>query len=396
MVYIIQQTEINRYKHTVFERTIIMQVPLLDLKGQFSALKPEIMKAMEELCDSQLFILGPKVAEFESEVAAYSGAAGACGVTSGSDALLIALMAEGIKAGDEVITTPFTFFATAGAIARVGAKPVFVDIDPVTFNIDASKIEEKITPRTKAIIPVHLFGQMAEMEPIMAIAGAHGLIVIEDAAQAIGAEYKGRRAGSVGDYGCFSFFPSKNLGGFGDGGMVTANSAERIERLKIFRNHGMNPKYYHHFVGGNFRLDALQAAVLSIKLKHLDSWTEGRQKNAEEYRRIFAANGLDGKVVLPSEAPYTTRHIYNQFSILVKDGRRDVVKAALQAANVGCDIYYPVPLHMQECFAGLGYRKGDLPVSEAVADEILALPIYPESTAAMREYVVATIGNALK
>ncbi len=396
MVYIIQQTEINRYKRTVFERTIIMQVPLLDLKGQFSALKPEIMKAMEELCDSQLFILGPKVAEFESEVAAYSGAAGACGVTSGSDALLIALMAEGVKAGDEVITTPFTFFATAGAIARVGAKPVFVDIDPVTFNIDASKIEEKITPRTKAIIPVHLFGQMAEMEPIMAIAGAHGLIVIEDAAQAIGAEYKGRRAGSIGDYGCFSFFPSKNLGGFGDGGMVTANSAERIERLKIFRNHGMNPKYYHHFVGGNFRLDALQAAVLSIKLKHLDSWTEGRQKNAEEYRRIFAANGLDGKVVLPSEAPYTTRHIYNQFSILVKDGRRDAVKAALQAANVGCDIYYPVPLHMQECFAGLGYRKGDLPVSEAVADEILALPIYPESTAAMREYVVATIGNALK
>ena len=396
MVYIIQQTEINRYKRTVFERTIIMQVPLLDLKGQFSALKPEIMKAMEELCDSQLFILGPKVAEFESEVAAYSGAAGACGVTSGSDALLIALMAEGVKAGDEVITTPFTFFATAGAIARVGAKPVFVDIDPVTFNIDASKIEEKITPRTKAIIPVHLFGQMAEMEPIMAIAGAHGLIVIEDAAQAIGAEYKGRRAGSIGDYGCFSFFPSKDLGGFGDGGMVTANSAERIERLKIFRNHGMNPKYYHHFVGGNFRLDALQAAVLSIKLKHLDSWTEGRQKNAEEYRRIFAANGLDGKVVLPSEAPYTTRHIYNQFSILVKDGRRDAVKAALQAANVGCDIYYPVPLHMQECFAGLGYRKGDLPVSEAVADEILALPIYPESTAAMREYVVATIGNALK
>ncbi len=396
MVYIIQQTEINRYKRTVFERTIIMQVPLLDLRGQFSALKPEIMKAMEELCDSQLFILGPKVAEFESEVAAYSGAAGACGVTSGSDALLIALMAEGVKAGDEVITTPFTFFATAGAIARVGAKPVFVDIDPVTFNIDASKIEEKITPRTKAIIPVHLFGQMAEMEPIMTIAGAHGLIVIEDAAQAIGAEYKGRRAGSVGDYGCFSFFPSKNLGGFGDGGMVTANSAERIERLKIFRNHGMNPKYYHHFVGGNFRLDALQAAVLSIKLKHLDSWTEGRQKNAEEYRRIFAANGLDGKVVLPSEAPYTTRHIYNQFSILVKDGRRDAVKAALQAANVGCDIYYPVPLHMQECFAGLGYRKGDLPVSEAVADEILALPIYPESTAAMREYVVATIGNALK
>lgn len=373
-----------------------MQVPLLDLKGQFAALKAEIMQEMEELCDSQMFILGPKVAAFESEVAAYSGAVGACGVSSGSDALLIALMAEDIKAGDEVITTPFTFFATAGAISRVGATPVFVDIDPETFNIDASKIEAKITPRTKAVIPVHLFGQMAEMDPIMAVAKAHNLIVIEDAAQAIGSEYKGRRAGSIGDYGCFSFFPSKNLGGFGDGGMVTADSAERIEKLKVFRNHGMNPKYYHHFVGGNFRLDALQAAVLSIKLKHLDSWTAGRQKNADEYRRIFAASSIGDRVVLPAAAPGTTRHIYNQFSILVKGGRRDAVKAAMQAANIGCDIYYPVPLHMQECFAGLGCRKGDLPVSEAVADEILALPIYPESTTAMREYVVATIENALK
>lgn len=373
-----------------------MQVPLLDLKGQFAAMKPEIMKEMEELCDSQMFILGAKVANFESEVAAYSNAAGACGVSSGSDALLISLMVEGIGVGDEVITTPFTFFATAGAIARVGATPVFVDIDPVTFNIDASKIEEKINPRTKAIIPVHLFGQTAEMDPILEIAKKHDLIVIEDAAQAIGSEYKGHRAGSMGDYGCFSFFPSKNLGGFGDGGMVVTNSAERTEKLKIFRNHGMNPKYYHHYIGGNFRLDALQAAVLSLKLKHLDDWSAARQNNADEYRKLFAASSIGDQVVLPSEAPYTTRHIYNQFSILVKGGKRDAVKTALQAAKVGCDIYYPVPLHMQECFAPLGYRKGDLPVSEAVADEILALPIYPESTTAMREYVVATIEAALK
>ena len=373
-----------------------MQVPLLDLKGQFAALKPEIMKEIEELCDSQMFILGPKVAALETEIAAYSRANGACGVSSGSDALLISLMVEGIGAGDEVITTPFTFFATAGAIARVGAKPVFADIDPETFNINPAKIEAKITPRTRAVIPVHLFGQTAEMDPILEIARAHNLIVIEDAAQAIGAEYKGRRAGSMGNYGCFSFFPSKNLGGFGDGGMVTADSPERVEKLKIFRNHGMNPKYYHHFVGGNFRLAALQAAVLSIKLKHLDSWTAARQKNAEEYRRLFAASAIGEKVALPVKALFSSRHIYNQFSILVKDGKRDAVKAALQAAGIGCDIYYPVPLHMQECFASLGYRKGDLPVSEAVADEILALPIYPESTTEMREYVVATIETALK
>ena len=299
--------------------------------------------------------------------------------------------------GDEVIVFSPYFALYRAQIELAGG--VCVDVPTYAeedYAISEERLRAAITPRTKAIIPVHLFGQAADMDPIMEIAKKHNLIVIEDAAQAIGAEYKGQRAGAIGDYGCFSFFPSKNLGGFGDGGMVTANSAERIERLKIFRNHGMNPKYYHHFVGGNFRLDALQAAVLSIKLKHLDAWTGGRQKNAEEYRRIFAASGIGDKVVLPSEAPYTTRHIYNQFSILVKDGRRNAVKAALQAANIGCDIYYPVPLHMQECFAGLGCRKGDLPVSETVADEILALPIYPESTTAMREYVVETIGNALK
>ena len=275
-----------------------MQIPLLDLKGQFASMKSEIMKEIESLCDTQMFILGSKVSALENEIAAYSGAVGACGVTSGSDALIIALMVEGIGAGDEVITTPFTFFATAGAIARVGAKPVFADIDPVSFNLDPAGIEARITSRTKAIIPVHLFGQTASMDPILEIARKHSLIVIEDAAQAIGAEYKGRRAGSMGDYGCFSFFPSKNLGGFGDGGMVTANTPERVERLKIFRNHGMNPRYFHKFVGGNFRLDALQAAVLSVKLKYLDSWTDARQKNAADYRKLFKEAGLEGKIKL--------------------------------------------------------------------------------------------------
>ena len=284
-----------------------MQVPILDLKGQFAALKQEIMKEIEELSDSQMFILGPKVAKFEEEIAAYCRAAGACGVTSGSDALLVSLMVEGIGEGDEVITTPFTFFATAGAIARVGAKPVFVDIDPETFNLDPSKMEEKITPRTKAVIPVHLFGQAAEMAPILEIAGRHNLIVIEDAAQAIGSEYKGQRVGSFGHYGCFSFFPSKNLGCFGDGGMVTANTPERVEKLKIFRNHGMNPKYYHKYIGGNFRLDALQAAILSIKLKHLDSWTEARQRNAAEYEKLLKTGKF--KNFITSACPAVNRMI---------------------------------------------------------------------------------------
>lgn len=372
-----------------------MQVPLLDLKGQFAALKPEIMSAIEQLCDSQMFVLGAAVSKFEDEISEYCAAAGSCGVSSGSDALLLALMAEGIGAGDEVITTPFTFFATVGAIARVGAKPVFADIDPVTFNIDPAEIEKKITPRTKAIIPVHLFGQMADMDPIMALAKAHNLCVIEDAAQAIGAEYKGAKAGTFGKYGCFSFFPSKNLGGFGDGGIVTTDSAESLERLKIFRNHGMNPKYYHKFIGGNFRLDALQAVVLSIKLKYLDSWHTARENNAAEYVEMFNASGAADKIVLPAKADYATRHIYNQFSIRVKDGKRDMVRDALVKAGIGCDIYYPLPLHIQECFADLGGKIGDYPNAEAAAESVLALPIYPESTTEMREYVVSTIAQAL-
>ena len=377
------------------EGIFIMQVPLLDLKGQFAALKPEIMSAIEQLCDSQMFVLGAAVSKFEDEITEYCGAVGSCGVSSGSDALLLALMAEGIGAGDEVITTPFTFFATVGAIARLGAKPVFADIDPVTFNIDPAEIEKKITPKTKAIIPVHLFGQMADMDPIMELAKAHNLCVIEDAAQAIGSEYKGAKAGTIGKYGCFSFFPSKNLGGFGDGGIITTDSAESLERLKIFRNHGMNPKYYHKYIGGNFRLDAIQAVVLSIKLKHLDSWHTAREKNAAEYVEMFNASSAADKLILPAKADYATRHIYNQFSIQIKDGKRDMVRDALVKAGIGCDIYYPLPLHIQECFADLGGKIGDYPVAEAAAESVLALPIYPESTTEMREYVVETIAQAL-
>lgn len=372
-----------------------MQVPLLDLKGQFAALKPEIMAEIEKVCDSQYFILSGKVDEFEKQVASYCESKYACGVTSGSDALIIALMVEGIGPGDEVITTPFTFFATVGAIARVGATPVFVDIEPDIFNIDADLIEEKITPKTKAIIPVHLFGQCANMGKIMDIAQKHNLVVIEDAAQAIGSEYEGKRAGSMGDYGCFSFFPSKNLGCFGDGGLVTTNDEKKDEMLKIFRMHGSKPKYYHKYIGGNFRLDSLQAAVLSIKLNYLDSWTNQRQKNAAEYRNLFAASKIGDKVQLPVKADYRVRHIYNQFCVLVKDGKRDELKQQLLDVGVMTDIYYPVPLHIQECFASLGHKEGDFPISEQTAKEILALPIYPESTTEMREYVVSSIEKIL-
>ncbi|OGV56634.1 MAG: transcriptional regulator [Lentisphaerae bacterium GWF2_52_8] len=372
-----------------------MQVPLLDLKNQFAELKAEIMHEIEAVCDSQMFILGDKVDKLEREVAEYSGAKYGCGVSSGSDALLICLMAEGIGPGDEVITTPFSFFATAGAIARVGAKPVFVDIDPRVFNIDPSLIEAKINPKTKAIIPVHLFGQCANMGPIMDIAEKHKLIVIEDAAQAIGSEYEGRRAGGIGHYGCFSFFPSKNLGAFGDGGMVTTNDEKKWELLKIFRNHGSFPKYYHKYIGGNFRIDSLQAAILSIKLKHLEKWTIARQKNAAEYRSLFAKSSIGDKVLLPVKAEYRTRHIYNQFCILVENGKRDELRKALSEAKVGCEVYYPVPLHIQECFASLGYKKGDMPLSEETAEKILALPIYPETTSEQRKYVVSVIEKAL-
>ncbi len=373
-----------------------MQVPLLDLKAQYKGLRDEIITTMDKLCDTQYFILGKTVEDFEKNVAEYSNSEYACGVSSGSDALLIVLMAEGIGAGDEVITTPFTFFATAGAISRVGATPVFVDVEPGSFNIYPKLIEDKVTSRTKAIIPVHLFGQMAEMDEIMDIAKRNNLIVIEDAAQAIGAEYKGRRAGSIGDYGCFSFFPSKNLGAFGDGGMVTTNTEDRLNMLKIFRNHGSDPKYYHKYIGGNFRLDAIQAAILQVKMKYLDQWSAKRQQNAVEYREIFSNSRISDKVVMPEESASANRHIYNQFSVLILDGARDKVKAALAKAGVGVEVYYPVPLHEQECFAPLGYKKGDMPVSEKVANEILAIPIYPETSREQREYIVSVMEKALQ
>ena len=373
-----------------------MAVPLLDLKPQFQSMKAEIMAEIEAICDSQMFINGPKVEKLEQEIAAYCGTKFACGVTSGSDALIISLMVSGIKAGDEVITTPFTFFATVGAIARVGATPVFADIDPATFNIDPAKIEEKITPRTRAIIPVHLFGQAADMDAIMKIAKAHDLIVIEDCAQAIGAECNGKRVGSFGDFGAISFFPTKNLGGFGDGGMVVTNDPEKAALLKCFRNHGQGATYVHKFVGGNFRLDALQAAVLSIKLRSLDSWSEARRRNAKHYNELFAAAGLTGKVTPPAEAGYPVRHIYNQYCIRVADGKRDELKQFLAGREIGCAVYYPLPLHLQPCFAELGGKAGDMPVAEKIAGEIMALPIYGETTPEQREFVVESIAEFLK
>ena len=371
-----------------------MQVPLLDLRAQYQSFKNDILPIIGDICESQKFILGEKVEQFEKEMAAYCTTASAVGVTSGSDALIVALMAENIGHGDEVITTPFTFFATVGAIVRVGATPVFADIDPKTFNIDPEEVRKKITPRTKAIIPVHLFGQAADMDPIMEIAKEHDLIVIEDACQAIGAEYKGRRVGSIGDYGAFSFFPSKNLGCFGDGGAVSCKDAAKGAKVKILRNHGQSKTYLHEYIGGNFRLDALQAAVLSVKLPLLDSWSAARQKNAAEYRELFDRAGLtDGRIILPAEADYPVRHIYNQYCIRVTGGKRDALRDYLLANGIGCAIYYPLSLHLQPCFAYLGGKAGDFPESEKATAEVLALPIYGECTAEQRKLVVDTIAK---
>jgi dTDP-4-amino-4,6-dideoxygalactose transaminase len=383
--------------------TYSQPIPLLDLKAQYAPIREEIRAAIDRVADAQYFIGGPEVEGLEREVAEYSQCRYGIGVTSGTDALLVALMAVGIQPGDEVITTSYSFFATAGSIYRLGAAPVFVDIDLNDYNIRPELIEAAVTDRTKAIIPVHLYGQMADMDPIMEIARRHNLVVIEDAAQAIGSEYKGRRAGSSGHFGCFSFFPSKNLGGFGDGGMITSNDADLAHRAKLLRNHGAEPKYYHKLVGGNFRLDALQAAVLRVKLKYLDGWTAGRQRNAAQYRRLFVEEGLaaDGgssamndslaSVVLPTEEP-ARRHIYNQF--VIRSTRRDAVIAALKERKIGHEIYYPVPLHLQECFATCGYVLGDLPASEQAARETLALPIYPELTEEMQAAVTAAVAAA--
>ncbi|MCX6997288.1 MAG: DegT/DnrJ/EryC1/StrS family aminotransferase [Kiritimatiellaeota bacterium] len=376
-----------------------MKVPLLDLQAQYRAIQSEVDAAVAAVFATQGFILGPQVQALERAVAAYCGATQACGVSSGTDALLVALMSEGIGAGAEVITTPYTFFATAGSIARVGARPVFVDIDPHSFNLDPRQVAAKLTPRTRAIIPVHLYGRMAEMEPLLALADRRGLVVIEDACQAIGAEYRGRRAGSLGAYGCFSFFPSKNLGGAGDGGMVTTSDPARAARLASLRNHGMEPKYVHHLIGGNFRLDALQAAVLNVKLKHLDAWTAARRRNAARYDRLFRAAGLAPDPLTLPMTPCGAAgrpdnedcrcHIFNQY--VLRAPRRDELRAWLTQRGIGNEVYYPVPLHLQECFAPLGHRPGDFPESERAARETLALPVYPELTDDQAGAVVAAV-----
>lgn len=367
-----------------------LQVPLLDLTAQYAAIEYEIKEAMDRVIKSQRFILGPEVEALEAEIADYCDAKHCIGVTSGSDALLAVLMALEIGPGDEVITTPYSFFATAGSIARVGAKPVFVDIDPVTYNIDPTLIAEKVTPRTKAIMPVHLYGQCCDMAEILAVAARFGLYVIEDACQAIGAEYHNRRAGSIGDAGCFSFFPSKNLGCFGDGGAITTNNSVLAERLRCLRNHGMEPKYYHKYIGGNFRLDALQAAVLRVKLKYLDIWTARRQRNAVFYDGMFSDLGMTTSLVA-TPAVVQNRHIFNQYVLRVAS--RDALRAYLDQEGVGSEVYYPVPLHLQECFSYLGGKRGDYPESEAAALSTLAIPVYPEVSSGRLQKVVDSIAG---
>jgi len=367
-----------------------MKVPLLDLKAQYAAIRHEIEPAVKEIFESQYFILGPKVRKFEENVAAYSCTAHGIGCASGTDAILLALMALGVGSGDEVITTPYTFFATGGSIVRVGARPVFCDIKPDTYNIDPERIETLISSRTRAILPVHLFGLTAEMDKINTIARTHGISVVEDAAQAVGAASPEGKAGSLGDAGCFSFFPSKNLGGAGDGGMIVTNDDTLAEKLRILRVHGSKPKYYHSIVGINSRLDALQAAVLDVKLSHLEAWSEARRANAVAYNRLFAEKGLLDRVTIP-EIPEGYVHIFNQYVIRVKD--RDVLRDYLKKHEIGTEIYYPVPLHIQKCFAEFGYKEGDMPVSEEAALTTLALPIYAELSYDMQEYVVDTIAG---
>lgn len=373
-----------------------MAIPLLDLKQQYAAIREEALRVTAEVYESQLFILGKRVEDFERDFAAYCQTPHAVGVSSGTDALLEALMVLEIGAGDEVIVPAYSFFATAGVVSRLGAVPVFVDIDIEDYNIDATLIADRITRRTKAIMPVHLYGQCAAMDEIMAIAAKHELAVVEDAAQAVGSEYGGRRAGSIGTIGCFSFFPSKNLGAFGDAGAITTNDDALAVKLVDYRVHGMRPKYFHHVVGGNFRIDALQAAMLHIKLPLLESWHEGRRRNATLYREAFAASQCDGRVVLPQELP-GRRHIYNQFIIRFPEGRatRDRVMEHLKGVQIGCEVYYPLTLPQQACFARVPRASESYPNSEAAAEQTLAIPIFPELLPEQITEVVAEIGKAL-
>ncbi len=368
-------------------KLIEKQVPLLDLKAQHQTIREQVLAALVRTVDSQRFILGDEVKKFEAEIAEYCGTKFAVGCASGSDALILALMALEIGPGDEVLTTPYTFFATAGAISRVGAIPVFVDVEEDTFNLDAGLMKQALAahPKVRAIMPVHLFGACADMDPILEMADERGIPVIEDAAQAIGAEYKGRRAGSIGRIGAFSFFPSKNLGGYGDGGMVTTNDGALADRLGALRVHGRTGKYFHQWIGVNSRLDALQAAVLAVKFRYLDGWTAGRQKNADLYRAQLAS----AAVTLPQPRDYQTRHVYNQFSI--RSARRDELQTHLKNNGIGSEVYYPLPLHLQPCYADLGYQKGDFPVSERLAEESLALPIHSELASEDIDYICDAI-----
>lgn len=365
-----------------------MKVPLLDLKAQYQPIRVEIMAALESVCEEQAFILGARVADLETDVQGYVGASHAVGVASGTDAILLALMACGVGPGDEVVTVPYTFFATAGSISRLGAKPVFVDIKPDTYNLDPALLESAVTPKTKAVMPVHLYGQCAEMEPILRMAAQWKIPVIEDAAQAIGATWRGRHAGTIGQIGCFSFFPSKNLGGFGDGGMVVTNDHALADRVRMLRVHGSRVKYVHEAIGLNSRLDALQAAVLRVKLTYLDEWTQGRRRNAARYDALFKDAGLLDRVALPA-ATAENRHVFNQYVIRVP--QRDQLRTFLQEQGVGTEVYYPSPLHLQVCYKDLGYGPGSFPHAERAAKETLALPIFAELTADQQAYVVERI-----
>ena len=365
---------------------------MLDLKSQYRSLAGEIEIAVRQVLESQQLILGPEVKELEKEIAAYCQCEYAVGCASGSDALVLALMAFGIGPGDEVVTTPFTFFATVGAIVRLGAKPVFVDIDPQTFNLNVSQLASVVTDRTRAIMPVHLFGQCVEMDVVCDVASRVGAVVIEDAAQAIGSEYRGRRAGSLGDVAAFSFYPSKNLGGAGDGGMLTTNRSNVAEELRVLRAHGAKQKYYHVSVGVNSRLDAVQAAILRVKFRYLDGWSEARRANAARYEQLFADMGLAGeeRIILPTVGK-GQRHVFNQY--MIRAQRRDALRSFLTDCGIGTEIYYPLPMHLQTCFEGMGYREGDFIESEKAAREVLAIPIYPELTPEDQTYIVSSIAR---
>lgn len=367
-----------------------VSVPLIDMSRQYATIEKDVQAALARVCASGKFVLGPDCAELEQSLARYCRVKHAIACASGSDALLLALMAFDVGPGDEVILPSFTFFATASAVARLGAKPVFADIQPDTFNIKPAAVQRLISHKTKAILPVHLYGQCADMQALVDLGMDRDLAVIEDAAQAIGAEHAGQRAGGMGDIGCFSFYPTKNLGGFGDGGLLTTNRDHLAAKLRLLRVHGMQPRYYHQLLGINSRLDSLQAAVLNVKLPHLDRWTEARQRHAERYARLFAEAGLDRVLTLPPTAPHR-RHVWNQYIVRVPDGRRDALRQHLTDRKIGTEIYYPVPLHLQPCFASLGYRPGDLPETERAAVETLALPIFPELTEAEQRFVVREV-----